>query len=78
MKPPGADPVMTPRDHGAGRSAGHHPHVASDVPAGAVITGAGNSQKGHPAADMARMLDMLEYPGAGTGRRADAPACADR
>ncbi len=62
MKPPGAGPV-TPRDHGAGRSAGHHPHAASRSPAAVVITGAGDNQKGHAAADMAGVPDMLGCPG---------------
>jgi hypothetical protein len=43
MKPPGADPVMTPRDHGAGGSVGHHQHAASEVPAAVVVTGTGDS-----------------------------------
>jgi hypothetical protein len=38
MQPPGADPVMTPRDHGAGGSVGHHPHAASRSPAADMAT----------------------------------------
>ena len=33
-----------------------------EVPAAVVNTGAGNNQKGHPAADMARVPDMPGYP----------------
>jgi hypothetical protein len=62
MKPPGAGPVMTPRDHCAGGSAGHHPHAASRSCCG--HHGApGDNQKGHAAADMAGVPDMLGCPG---------------
>jgi hypothetical protein len=62
MKPPGADPVMTPRDHGAGAAwvtiSTRHP----EVPAAVVITGTGDNQKGHAAADLAGVPDMLGCP----------------
>ena len=63
MKPPGADPVMTPRDHGAGGARVTFRTQHPEVPAAVVITGAGDNQKGHAAADTAGVPDILGCPG---------------
>ncbi len=49
--------VIADRQHGS-PSGTRHPEVRAAV----VITGTGNNQKGHPAADMAPVPDMLGRP----------------
>ena len=76
MKPPGADPVMTPRDHGAGGSVGHHQHAASRCPGCGGRHGHRGQPEGPPCRGPGRRARHAGVPGAGTGRRADARLAA--
>ena len=69
---------MTPRDHGPGGSAGHHPHAASRSPGRSGHHRRREQPEGPLCPGMARVPGHAGVPGAGTGRRADDPACAAR
>jgi hypothetical protein len=76
MKPPGADPVMTPRDHGAGGSVGHHQYAASRSPGCGGRHGHRGQPEGPRCRGPGRRARHAGVPGAGTGRRADARLAA--
>jgi hypothetical protein len=76
MKPPGADPVMTPRDHGAGGSVGHHQYPASRSPGCGGRHGHRGQPEGPPCRGPDRRTRHAGVPGAGTGWRADARLAA--
>ncbi len=73
MKPPGADPVMTPRDHGAGGSVGHHPHAASPSPGrGGHHRRLGTTTRATLPRTWHACPDIPGCPVRGNGRRTDA------
>jgi hypothetical protein len=77
MKPPGADPVMTPRDHGAGGSAGHHPRGIPKSRPQWSLQAPGTTRRA-PGPGYGMCARHAGAPGVRTGRQADAPACAVR
>ena len=72
----GCRSVMTPRDHGAGGSVGHHQHAASRSPGRGGRHGHRGQPEGPPSSGPGRRARHAGVPGAGTGRRADARLAA--